>query len=106
MKTLNRVQLVGYVGNDPVIRQCNNGNYVASFPVATHLRLKNTQLKTTWHEIKIFGEEKIKTISNHLIKGSHVLIEGSLEYNDYFNEQGLKMQSAEINAFYYMNLDR
>ena len=106
MKTLNRVQLVGYVGNDPVISQCNNGNYVASFPVATHARLKNNHLKTTWHEIRIFGEEKIKNINTYLIKGSHVLIEGSLEYNVYFNEQGLKMQSAEIYAFYYMNLDR
>lgn len=41
MKTQNKTQLVGYLGNEPVIKECKNGNMLAMLRLATHDRIKS-----------------------------------------------------------------
>jgi len=106
MKTLNRIQLIGYLGSDPVIHKFENGSVVAKLNLATNYLLRNKETKTIWHDVKIWGEDRVNHIQNNLVKGSHVMVEGSLEYNCFVNNAGTQMMKAEINALYFMNLDR
>jgi single-strand DNA-binding protein len=112
MKTMNKTQLIGYLGNDPEIKEFPTGAMLARFSVATHTKIKNPTkdgpplFRTTWHTVKIWGREKIEKIINQFVKGSHVLVEGQLKYRTYKSNQGETRHVAEIKAFNILNLDR
>lgn len=84
---MNCVQLVGYVGNDAVVKTFNNGNKVTNFSVATNDGFGDRQ-KTTWHFIKIFGNYG-ETISKYITKGKMVSLSGSIDNTDY-EKDGVK----------------
>lgn len=112
MKTMNKTQLIGYLGKDPEIREFTTGNMLAKLRLATHTKKRNPPegtedpYHTTWHDIKIWGREKVEKIINQFIKGSHVMVEGKIEYRQYINKSGEKKSVTEINAYSLMNLDR
>lgn len=112
MKTLNKTQLVGYLGSDPEIILLPSGNMLATLSVATHTKMRNPPknieypFTTTWHTVTIWGRERIEKIMNQFIKGSHVLVEGKIIYRVYFNKKGEKRYVTEINAYSILNLDR
>ena len=84
---MNCVQLVGYVGNDAVVRTFQNGNKVTNFSLATNDGFGDRQ-KTTWHFIKIFGNYG-ETISKYITKGKMVSLSGSIDNTDY-EKDGVK----------------
>ena len=84
---MNCVQLVGYVGNDAVVKTFNNGNKVTNFSIATNDGFGDRQ-KTTWHFIKIFGNYG-ETISKYITKGKMVSLSGSIDNTDY-EKDGVK----------------
>lgn len=112
MKSMNKTQLIGYLGKDPEIREFSTGNMVAHLRLATHSKKKNPAedasepYRTTWHNVKIWGRERIEKIVNQFIKGSHVLVEGKIEHRDYVDKTGMKRSVTEISAYALMNLDR
>jgi len=112
MKTMNKTQLIGYLGKDPEIKEFPTGNMLATLRMATHRKIKNPPdgnldpYRTTWHTIKIWGRERIEKIVNQFMKGSHVMVEGTIEYRNYINKAGEKKYVTEINAYSLMNLDR
>lgn len=111
MKSLNKTQLIGYLGNDPVIKEFESGHVLASIRLATRYKIKNPPdgsdpYLTTWHDVKVWGRERVEKIVNNFIKGSHILVEGRLEYRSYTDNAGIKKQVTEINAYTLMNLDR
>ena len=112
MKSMNKTQLIGYLGKDPEIKEFSTGNMLATLRMATHTKMKNPPpgcedpYHTTWHTIKIWGRERIEKIVNHFIKGSHIMVEGKIAYRDYVNKSGEKKYVTEINAYSLMNLDR
>lgn len=79
---INKVILIGYVGQEPKIHYMSNGNSVTHISVATTESWKDKQTnefkeRTEWHRIVLFG--KLSEIaSNYLHKGSQVYLEGSL----------------------------
>jgi single-strand DNA-binding protein len=112
MKTKNNMQLIGYLGKDPVIKQCKNGSMLAMLRLATHERMRNTtsdntaeNYKTIWHDITIWGEERIGRLAN-IMKGSHIMVEGKLEYRKFPDTQGHIRYYTRINAFSFTDLDR
>lgn len=86
--SLNRVELIGYLGKDPEIRSFSNGGRVANFSVATseNWKDKNTgerREKTEWHRISVTADGLVGVIEKYISKGSKVFIEGKLETRKY-----------------------
>ncbi|MDB5199184.1 MAG: ssb [Chitinophagaceae bacterium] len=109
MKTQNRVQLIGYVGKDPVITTTTNGSKLAKISLATDTFFKNrsgSSVKvTTWHEV-VAWEKKAEEAENNFVKGSHILVEGQIVYRTYPDHAGHVRYVTEIKAQNLMNLDR
>ncbi len=78
--SLNKVLLIGRLGNDPEIKQMQNGKSVARLSVATSesWKDKNTgerKEKTEWHRVVIFNEGLVSVVQKYLKKGAQVYIE-------------------------------
>ena len=98
---MNRVNLLGRIGNDPEVRYMPNGNAVANFSMATTKRwtVKDTnekKEKTEWHTVKAFGKMG-EIIAQHVKKGDQLVIEGSLEYKEW-EKDGVKRYATDIVA--------
>ncbi|QEC69358.1 single-stranded DNA-binding protein [Panacibacter ginsenosidivorans] len=109
MKTQNKIQLIGYVGKDPVISTASNGSKLARMRIATDRFFKDENNKpvkqTAWHNI-LAWEKKADFAENNFLKGSHILIEGRIRYRNYKDKNGEPRHIAEIIAEMLMNLDR
>lgn len=99
---INRVILVGRLGNDPDVRYNASGSAVTTISIATSESWKdrNTgqqQERTEWSRVVFFG--KLAEIAGqHLKKGSQVYVEGSLRTNKYTDKNGIERYSTGINA--------
>ena len=97
---VNKVILVGNLGNDPDVRFTPNGGAVANLSLATSESWKdrNTgqqQEKTEWHRVVIFG--KLAEIAQqYLRKGSKVYIEGKLQTRKWQAQDGQDRYTTEI----------
>lgn len=97
---VNKVILIGYLGQDPDVRYMPNGNAVSNLNLATSdiWKDKNTgesREKTEWHRIVLFG--KLAEISGkYLKKGSQVYIEGSLQTRKWKDQNGIDRYTTEI----------
>ena len=83
---INKVILVGNLGNDPDVKYTQGGMAIATLSVATTSSRKdrdgNFQEKTEWHRVKLFGKTA-EVAGEYLKKGRQVYIEGRLEYGSY-----------------------
>lgn len=99
--SLNKVTLIGNLGNDPEIRSMNNGGKVATLSVATTESWKDKQSgekreKTEWHRVVIFGDGLVRVAENYLKKGSKVYIEGSLQTRKWQDRDGNDKYTTEV----------
>lgn len=96
--SLNKVILVGNLGNDPEIRQTQSGDKVATLSIATSESYKDKsgqkQTKTEWHRVVMFGRIA-EVAEQYLRKGSKVLIEGKLQTRSY-DKNGQTVYTTEI----------
>ena len=97
---VNRVILVGNLGQDPEIRYMPNGNAVANISVATSETWKDKQTgeskdKTEWHRVVIFGR-LAEIAGEYLKKGSQVYIEGQLQTRKWQDQSGIDHYTTEI----------
>jgi len=99
--SLNKVLLIGRLGNDPEIKQMQNGKSVARLSVATSesWKDKNTgekKEKTEWHRVVIFNEGLVGVVQKYLKKGAQVYLEGQLNTNKYTDSNGQEKYSTQI----------
>ncbi|MEO0551108.1 MAG: single-stranded DNA-binding protein [Pseudomonadota bacterium] len=99
--SVNKVILVGNVGQDPEVRQFQNGGQVCSFSLATseNWKDKNTgerREKTEWHRISIFNEGLVRVVQNYVKKGSKLYIEGQLETRKWQDQNGVDKYTTEV----------
>lgn len=84
--SVNKVMMVGHLGNDPELRYTQSGQPMASFRIATNRRYKDRDGEyvedTQWHRIKIFGK-LAEICEKYLEKGRQVFVEGRLEHYQY-----------------------
>ena len=110
MKSMNKVQLIGYLGKDPEFKTMPDQTTMIKMRLATnHWFSLNEGVKkqfTDWHTITMWGKQQIEKFRNYLIKGSHVLVEGRVIYRRYTNAQGQTKYVTEIRANYLVDLDR
>lgn len=105
----NSVRLIGYVGADLKVRIAGNGMKMAILRVATHdfVRKEGDQkiFDSTWHQVVAWGSFAEKA-ERSFVKGSRILVEGSLRYRKYTDENGGSHSMPEIKAEGLINLDR
>jgi single-strand DNA-binding protein len=98
---MNKVIIMGRLGQDPELKYLPNGTAVANFSVATTKKWKNNegapQEKTEWHKIVIWG--KLAELANqYLSKGRQVLLQGELQTRSWDDRDGVKRYTTEIVA--------
>ncbi|MBZ4039508.1 MAG: single-stranded DNA-binding protein [Lysobacterales bacterium RIFOXYD1_FULL_69_11] len=98
---INKVILVGNLGNDPEMKYTQGGMAVCTLSLATTSVRKdrdgNTQEKTEWHRVKLFG--KLGEIAGeYLKKGRQVYIEGSIRYDKFTGQDGVEKYFTDIVA--------
>jgi len=98
---INKVILVGNLGNDPDVKYTQSGMAVTRISLATTSVRKdrdgNTQERTEWHRVVFFG--KLGEIAGeYLRKGRQVYIEGSIRYDKYTGQDGVEKYSTDIVA--------
>ena len=99
--SVNKVILVGNLGNDPEIRSFQNGGRVANLSIATseNWRDRNSgerREKTEWHRVAIFSEGLVKIAEQYLRKGAKVYIEGQLETRKWQDQSGQDRYTTEV----------
>lgn len=99
---INKVIVVGNLGNDPDVKYTQGGMAVTTISVATSESWKDKQTgeqqdRTEWHRVKFFG--KLAEIAGeYLRKGSQVYVEGKLQTDKYTDKAGVERYTTNIIA--------
>ncbi|MET0439248.1 MAG: single-stranded DNA-binding protein [Devosia sp.] len=99
--SVNKVILVGNLGNEPEVRNLPSGGKVVNLSIATSERWRDRNTgeqreKTEWHRVVIFSEGLAKVAEQYLRKGSKVYIEGQLQTRKWQDQSGADKYSTEI----------
>ncbi|NNF27262.1 MAG: single-stranded DNA-binding protein [Gemmatimonadetes bacterium] len=90
-RSLNKVSLIGNVGNDPEIRATSSGARVAKLSLATNRSFQDRsgqqQERTEWHRLTVFGR-LVDVVEQWVKKGDRLYVEGRLEYSQTQDDQG------------------
>lgn len=101
--SINKVILVGNVGQDPRVTYFDSGNCVAELPLATTERgytLQNgTQVpdRTEWHNL-VFRSRLAQVVEQYVRKGDKLYVEGKIRTRSYDDKTGIKRYITEINV--------
>jgi len=104
-RSLNKVTLIGNLGNDPEVRSTTGGNRVATFSLATSRSWNNQagdkQEKTEWHRCVVWntkGSQLADIVEKYVKKGDKLYVEGRIEYRQWQDKEGQTRYSTEINV--------
>ncbi|QEE09239.1 single-stranded DNA-binding protein [Bartonella kosoyi] len=98
---LNKVMLIGYLGDDPESKTMTSGAEIVNFRMATsesYTDKKTNQKidKTEWHSIVVFNPHLAKIALQYLHKGSKVYVEGKLQTRKWQDKNGHDRYTTEI----------
>ena len=98
---LNKVILIGNVGQEPEIKSMSNGNKMGSFSLATSEYWKDKatgerKSKTEWHRIVVYNENLVRVLEQFIHKGSKIYVEGSMKSRKYNDASGAEKTIFEI----------
>jgi single-strand DNA-binding protein len=100
MAGVNKVILVGNLGDDPESRSMGSGGEVVNLRVATSESWKdrdgNKQERTEWHRVVIFNENLGRVAKQFLKKGSKVYLEGQLQTRKWTDNSGQDKYTTEV----------
>jgi single-strand DNA-binding protein len=109
MKSLNKVFLIGNVGNSPEIKMLNNDIKVARFSLATSETHKNKEgvknTETQWHQILAWNS-LAGIVEKYINKGDMLHITGKVQYRQYLDEESQTHYVTEIIAEEIIMLDK
>lgn len=99
--SLNRVELIGNVGQDPEVRNLNSGNAVANLSIATSESWKDKQTgekkeRTEWHRVVVWNDGLVEVIEKYVKKGSKIYVEGQLQTRKWQDQDGNDRYSTEV----------
>ncbi|MCB9675369.1 MAG: single-stranded DNA-binding protein [Alphaproteobacteria bacterium] len=100
MRGLNKIVLIGRLGNHPELRTAKDGGAWCSLSVATdRLKKEGDEWKTDtdWHQVRVFGKDA-ERCGQMLRSGSLVSVEGRMTYDHWQDEEGKKRFSARVLA--------
>ena len=99
--SLNKVTLIGHLGQDPEVRHFQNGGKVCNLSIATSQKWKDrqsgeTRERTEWHRVSILSDGLVGIAEKYLHKGSKVYVEGQLETRKWQDQNGQDRYSTEV----------
>jgi len=94
--SVNRVTLIGRVGQDPIVRYTGDGMAIANVSLATSTKVKG-QEETQWHRLVFFGK-LAEIVSEYVKKGVQIYVEGSIKYGKYTDKEGHEKTTVEISC--------
>ncbi len=104
-RSLNKVTLIGNLGNDPEVRSTTGGSRVATFSLATSRQWNDAagakQEKTEWHRCVVWntkGSQLADIVERYVKKGDKLYVEGRIEYRQWQDKEGQTRYSTEINV--------
>lgn len=97
---VNRVTILGNLGNDPEVKYTNSGSAIANLTVATSEEWKDkatgeSKSQTEWHRVVLFGK-LAEVAGEYLRKGSQVYIEGQLRTRKWTDNAGVEKYTTEV----------
>lgn len=99
MASVNKVILLGHLGQDPEMRHLPDGKAIANFSLATSESWKdkdgNKQEKTEWHRVSMFGR-LAEVAGEYLKKGAAVYVEGRIQTRKWKDKEGNDRYTTEI----------
>lgn len=100
MSSINKVILIGNIGQDPEIKYTAKGDAVVNLSMATSEQWTDKvsgekKEQTEWHRISIFGKPA-EIAAQYLKKGSKIYVEGKIRTRKYTDQQGAERQSTDI----------
>lgn len=104
-RSLNKVILIGNLGQDPEVRSTTGGNRVATFSLATSRSWNDPsgakQEKTEWHRCVVWNTKTSQLadiVERYVHKGDKLYVEGRIEYRQWQDKDGQTRYSTEINV--------
>ncbi len=99
--SINKVILVGNIGQEPQVRTMQSGQKVVTFSLATSDRWRDRQTgeqkeQTEWHRVVIFNPNLVEVAERMLQKGTKLYLEGSLRTRKWQNQQGVDTYTTEV----------
>ncbi len=99
--SINKVILVGRLGNDPDVRATQNGDKIVNLSLATSERWKDKSTgeqkeRTEWHRVVIFNEALARIAEQYLNKGSMVYLEGQIQTRKWTDNSGQDRYTTEV----------
>jgi single-strand DNA-binding protein len=99
--SINKVILVGNIGQEPQVRTMGSGQKVVSFSLATSERWRDRSSgeqkeQTEWHRVVIFNPNLVDVAERMLQKGTKLYLEGSLKTRKWQNQQGTDVFTTEV----------
>lgn len=101
MASVNKVILIGNLGQDPEVKSFQNGGRIANLRIATSESWKDKQTgerkeRTEWHSVVLSGDGLVGVAERYLRKGSKVYIEGQLRTRKWQDQSGNDRYSTEV----------
>ncbi len=99
--SINKVILVGNIGQEPQVRTMGSGQKVVSFSLATSDRWRDRATgeqkeQTEWHRVVIFNPNLVEVAERMLQKGTKLYLEGSLRTRKWQNQSGVDVFTTEV----------
>lgn len=100
-RSVNKVVLVGRLGQDPKLKYTKGGAAVCTFSIATNSAYTNAEGErvgtTEWHRIVVWGR-LAEVCNEYLCKGQQAYVEGSLQTRSWETREGVKKYRTEVKA--------
>ena len=96
-KTINKVELLGRVGNDPEMRYTASGIAVTQLRLATDRGRKNGEEATDWHTIVVW-DKLGEAVAEYVQKGQRLYVAGRLVQSSWDGDDGQRRYRTEIHA--------
>lgn len=101
MSTVNKVTLIGFLGDEVKLHNFDNGNSIGNFSLATNESYTNKEGQrvdnTEWHNV-VVRNKTAENCNKYLSKGSKVYLEGKIKTRQY-EVDGQKRYTTEIHAY-------
>jgi single-strand DNA-binding protein len=100
MASVNKVILIGHIGQDPEMRHLANGDTATNISLATSEQWKDKATgeqkeQTEWHRVSFFGKQA-EIVCQYLKKGSQIYVEGKIRSKKYTDKSGIERTAFEI----------
>ena len=100
MDGVNRVILLGNLGNDPEVKTFDDGNKIVRIPLATNETYKNRNgekvSNTEWHNVIVRRQGLAEVVEKYLKKGNQIYIEGKLKTRKWQDKDGNNRYTTEV----------